>query len=131
VFQVTQSQTAATHGKGLAEIDARPRFTVRITPGGRVATSRVIPDEVALSQNYPNPFNPVTTIPFGLPDDDVVSLEIFDLLGRRVSRLLDHEQMSAGWHEVQFEAGYLTSGTYLVRVQTERWSAVRRMVLLR
>ncbi len=80
-----------------------------------------LPKEVSLSQNYPNPFNPVTTIRFQLPADSDVRLEVFDLLGRRVSVLVN-ERMTAGTHEVSFNASALASGVYISRLQVAQRS---------
>lgn len=76
-----------------------------------------IPQEVTLTQNYPNPFNPTTIIKFGLPVESVVRLEVYNLLGQRVTQLAN-EPKSAGWHEVSFDASGLSSGVYLYRLQT-------------
>jgi parallel beta-helix repeat protein len=73
-----------------------------------------LPDNFALKGNYPNPFNPVTVIPFTLPMQADVLIEVFDISGRRVARLTDR-QYEAGHHQVSFDAGSLASGVYLIR----------------
>ena len=99
--------------------------------GGEVlAESEAVPSSFALEGNYPNPFNPTTTIPFALPEASQVTLAVYDLLGRRVAVLVERE-MAAGRHEAVFEAGHLSSGVYLVRMQTEGFSQVRRMTLVK
>lgn len=67
--------------------------------------------------NYPNPFNPSTTISYRLPADTQVTLEIFNLLGKRVRTLVDTRQQ-AGTYQVVFDAGSLASGIYLYRLTT-------------
>jgi hypothetical protein len=67
--------------------------------------------------NYPNPFNPSTTISYRLPADTQVTLEIFNLLGKRVRTLVDTRQQ-AGTYQVFFDAGSLASGIYLYRLTT-------------
>jgi uncharacterized repeat protein (TIGR01451 family) len=68
-----------------------------------------------LKAAYPNPFNPQTTIPFELSESTDVRLAVYDLLGREVSVLADG-MMTAGHHQVTFNAGQVPSGTYLVRM---------------
>jgi hypothetical protein len=70
------------------------------------------PTEFLLLQNYPNPFNPSTSIKFTLPVDANVSLKLFNLLGEEVVEIINSE-MTAGLHQVNFDAGDLSSGTYL------------------
>ncbi len=79
-------------------------------------TAAGLPLEFELRQNWPNPFNPSTRIRFGLPEAAEVRLEIFNVLGQRVAVLVDR-RMDAGWHEVSFDAGALSSGIYLCRIQ--------------
>ena len=73
-----------------------------------------LPKEFKLKGNYPNPFNPVTVIPFTLPMQADVLIEVFDISGRRVARITDR-QYEAGHHQVSFDAGSLASGVYLIR----------------
>lgn len=77
-----------------------------------------IPKYITLSQNYPNPFNPSTNIVFELPGMYEVRLEVFDVLGRKVTELVNGT-MQAGRHEVVFDAGRLSSGVYVYRLQVE------------
>lgn len=74
------------------------------------------PVDYAVHQNYPNPFNPTTTLSFTLADEALVSLSVYDMLGREVARLSDREEFSAGENEVEFDAGLLPSGVYFYRV---------------
>ena len=73
-----------------------------------------LPENFELKGNYPNPFNPVTVIPFTLPMQADVLIEVFDISGRRVARITDR-QYEAGHHQVSFDAGSLASGVYLIR----------------
>jgi outer membrane protein assembly factor BamB len=75
-----------------------------------------VPGEYGL-ENYPNPFNPSTKIRFSLPHSGRVNLSIFDLLGRIVAELMNTE-MSAGTHEVVFDARALSTGVYLSVLRT-------------
>ena len=89
-----------------------------------------VPVTMALRQNYPNPFNPTTSITFELPEASPVRLAVYDLLGREVQVLADG-RMTAGRHEVRFEAGALPSGTYLYRLETATGAVSRAMSLLK
>lgn len=77
-----------------------------------------IPQFITLEQNYPNPFNPSTVIGFGLPTADVVTLEVFDVTGRMVTRLINNESLQSGQHRAIFDASALTSGMYIYRLTT-------------
>jgi hypothetical protein len=92
-----------------------------------------MPERYTLYQNYPNPFNPATTIEFDLPEPSVVSLKVYDLLGREVETLLDNESMDEGNQEISFDAGGLSSGVYFYRllVNHGQYQQVRRMMLIK
>lgn len=89
-----------------------------------------IPQEYSLSQNFPNPFNPTTTIRFGLPVASDVRLEVFDLLGRSVTTLLN-SRLSAGYHSLEFDAKGLGSGIYFYRLHAGDFEQLRKMMLIR
>lgn len=90
-----------------------------------------IPDVLELNQNYPNPFNPTTMIEFGLPDQSRVTLEVFDILGRKVARLLNNELKNAGRYEVNFDARNLASGIYIYRITTGDTNIAKKMTILK
>lgn len=81
-------------------------------------------------QNYPNPFNPVTQIKFTLSDASHVKLEVFDMLGRRISLLLD-ETRQKGTHSVSFNGSDLPSGFYIYKVTTGSKSEAKKMLLVK
>ena len=89
-----------------------------------------IPSNYILYQNYPNPFNSTTHIEYGLPRASRVTIEIFDLLGRRVAVLVQQQQ-KAGFHQVNFDANRLASGVYLYRLRAGEVRKVRKMLLLK
>lgn len=89
-----------------------------------------LPRQLVLSQNYPNPFNAATEIRYELPERRSVSLEIFNVTGQRVASLVDGEQLE-GPHLVQWNAGNLPSGIYLVRLQAGNELATKKMALIR
>ncbi|MBN1212316.1 MAG: T9SS type A sorting domain-containing protein [candidate division Zixibacteria bacterium] len=90
----------------------------------------LLPNEFALAQNYPNPFNPSTRIEFSLPTAGQAKLEIFNILGQNVATLVN-ETLSAGNHEIEFDASNLPSGIYFYRLMHENGSATKKMVLVK
>lgn len=94
-------------------------------------TDNEIPALLELSQNYPNPFNPNTMIEFGLPGQSKVTLEVFDILGRKVATLLNNELRKAGWHRVGFDAAVLSSGIYLYRISMNDSQITMKMTVLK
>ena len=86
--------------------------------------------QYVLEQNFPNPFNPSTSIRYTLPRNARVDLEVFNILGERVSRLVQEEQARGG-HQITFDAGGLPSGIYFCRLRTTEGVLTRRMVLAR
>ena len=89
-----------------------------------------LPDRFALAQNYPNPFNPLTTIEFALPTATRVQIDVFDLRGRRVTRLLDGS-LPAGRHSVKWDATGVASGAYFYRIEAGDFVQTRRMILVK
>lgn len=68
-----------------------------------------------LSQNYPNPFNPITKINFTIPKSEVVRIEVYDILGRKIKTILNEYKL-AGTYEVEFDANKLPSGVYFYKM---------------
>jgi hypothetical protein len=95
-----------------------------------------IPNDFKLYQNYPNPFNPLTKIKFGIPLDsrlrgnDIVSLRVYDVLGREVATLVN-EQIKPGTYEVEFDGTNYPSGVYFYNLITDAFTETRKMVLLK
>jgi len=89
-----------------------------------------IPDKYELSQNYPNPFNPVTKINFGIPRQGMVTLKIYDILGREVMKLIN-EVKPAGYYTIDFDGSGLSSGVYFYKLEVNGFSDVKRMVLIK
>jgi murein DD-endopeptidase MepM/ murein hydrolase activator NlpD len=88
------------------------------------------PFKFQLLQNYPNPFNPATTISYSISESGLVSLKVFDLLGREISRLVDEFQ-HAGIYSVNFNGTDLASGIYFYELKEGKFSVVKKMVLMR
>ncbi|MBK6507100.1 MAG: T9SS type A sorting domain-containing protein [Ignavibacteria bacterium] len=90
----------------------------------------LIPKTYDLSQNYPNPFNPVTTIKYQIPEAGSVNLVIYDILGREISTLVNTFQ-AAGYYEMRFDATDVASGVYFYRLKTEKFSDLKKMIILK
>ncbi len=104
--------------------------------GGGVVTSiqdehSSLPNDFELMQNFPNPFNPTTKIRFTLPEAGLVKIEIYDILGQRVARLLNNE-LSSGIHEVNFDGSRLASGMYIYTIEVkDKFFKAKKMMLLK
>jgi len=103
---------------------------VIVPPTGITPVGSTLPKVYSLSQNYPNPFNPVTKINFALPKQGMVTLKIYDVLGREV-RSLVNEVKSAGNYSVDFNASEFASGVYFYRLESEGFSNIKRMMLIK
>ena len=82
-----------------------------------------------LYHNYPNPFNPTTTIRYEIPQDGVVTIKIYDILGQEVATLLN-EFKKADRYEVEFNAAGLASGVYIYRIKVNDFIESKKMILL-
>jgi Secretion system C-terminal sorting domain len=83
-----------------------------------------------LHQNYPDPFNPTTTIAYGIPVNCRVTINLYDLLGRKIKTLIDADEQR-GYHIVLFDATGLASGTYFYRIEAGRYRQTKKVILLR
>lgn len=92
--------------------------------------SSEIPANYKLSQNYPNPFNPTTNIEFSLPEKSFVKLNVFDINGRQISQLVN-ENLSAGTFKYDFNAENHPSGTYFYKLETDKFSETKKMILMK
>ncbi len=98
---------------------------------GSGETANAMPERYALHPVYPNPFNPTATLKYDLPEPARVTMTVYNVLGREVAKLIDGEMESAGYHSVHFDGGRLAAGVYFVRFESEAYSKVRKMVLLK
>ena len=104
-----------------------------------ITTSLDEPNQVErsyyLNQNFPNPFNPTTAISFGLNEKQRVHLEIFDIMGRLIRKLLDAD-MQPGEHEISWDGrnqsgNNVAAGIYFYHIRAGAYSDSKKMVLMR
>ncbi|MFZ1322558.1 MAG: T9SS type A sorting domain-containing protein [Ignavibacteria bacterium] len=88
------------------------------------------PERFLLSQNYPNPFNPTTKIMYSIPVSGNVAIKIFDITGREIKSLLN-EFRNAGSYEVEFDGSSLASGVYYYKLETNNFSEIKKMILIK
>jgi hypothetical protein len=84
----------------------------------------------SLEQNYPNPFNPSTQIKYSIAEAGLVSIKVFDILGREVSNLVNKQQ-AAGSYTVDFNAQNLATGVYIYRIESGKFQATKKMMLIK
>jgi len=94
-----------------------------------------IPDQFAVHQNYPNPFNPITSLRYDLPEDGLVNIIIYDMMGRMVKTLVNSSQ-TAGYKSIIWNATNnrnepVSAGLYLYTIQAGEFRQTRKMVLLK
>ena len=97
--------------------------------------SSLTDEEFRLNQNYQNPFNPVTSLRYDLPEDGLINITIYDMMGRVVKTLVNGSQ-TAGFKSVQWDATNdrnepVSSGLYLYTIQAGEFRQTRKMVLLK
>lgn len=91
-----------------------------------------LPNKVTLNKNYPNPFNPTTQIEFSLPNAERVTLDVFNIMGRKVATLINNATRNAGLNSVTFDASSLSSGVYFYRLSlTSGRQITRKMMLIK
>lgn len=105
-------------------------FLIDGTPLDINKSAEQVPASFRLSQNYPNPFNPSTTLQFELPEKANVQLTIYNYLGEKIATLLN-QVMDSGYHSIQWNAAQYPSGVYFYEMRTEKFSAVKKLVLMK
>ena len=131
-YRVTQSRSfrfwiETLYDYGVA--DTSNNFRITIDLSARQIGSAV-PAEFYLRQNYPNPFNPLTVIEYGLPKAAPVTLEVFDVLGRKVA-VVQSGLQQPGVYRAELNGALWSSGVYYCRLQAGEFERVRKMLLMR
>ncbi len=111
-------------------INGGNKILLKYTELAAVGDEEEMPAEFMLEQNYPNPFNPSTKIKFEVPNSSVVSIIVYDVLGREVQELLN-EFKPAGSYEIIFDGTGLPSGVYFYKLQSENFIQTKKMLLVR
>jgi hypothetical protein len=88
------------------------------------------PQRFQLSQNFPNPFNPSTKISFSIPEEEYVSLKVFNSLGEEVVELVS-DNITAGNYSISFDASGLTSGVYFYQLIAGSFTEIKKMMLIK
>jgi hypothetical protein len=118
-------------GKGSVRISALLQGGISVKLGDVAAVPKVF----ALSQNYPNPFNPSTRFTVDVPRGAVVDVTVYDILGRKITTLMSGQQ-GAGSHQMEWDGRdglgmSVPTGIYFVRMQSDNFSAVRKIMLMK
>lgn len=97
------------------DLDGKVSYSEPVKVEFTTGVATETPASYSLSQNFPNPFNPSTQIDIALPKDGLVSLVVYDVLGREMAQLA-HGPYAAGYHSARWNAGSLASGVYYARL---------------
>ena len=103
-------------------------FSIGVVSAGELGEN--IPKEYGIEQNYPNPFNPVTSIRYSIPEAGLVTLKIYNSIGKQILSLVN-EVKQAGYYNLKFDATLLPSGVYFYRLQAGKFAETKKMVLLK
>ncbi|MCE1165116.1 MAG: T9SS type A sorting domain-containing protein, partial [Bacteroidetes bacterium] len=103
---------------------------IKYTGPSSVGNETGVAESFKLSQNYPNPFNPSTAINFSLAKSGFVTLKVYNSLGKEVATLIN-ENMTAGSHEVTYNASELNSGIYFYRLTANGMTDTKKMMLVK
>ena len=129
-FVEWQGDVTGTDNPATITVSDKKDVTAVFSPLTDVDESTNIPLEYSLKQNYPNPFNPSTTIAFSLKQNGLTTLIVYDVLGRKVSTVVNRE-MNAGNYNINFDASKLSSGIYYYQIKSGDFLATKKMMLLK
>ena len=100
-----------------------------------VNNDRLINTYYILHENYPNPFNPITTLRYNLPEDALVNINIYDMMGRQVRTLVNSQQTvgfkSVQWNAINDKGTPVSAGIYLYSIEAGQFRQTKKMVLLK
>jgi len=131
---ISYSQSFDANGNGCYTIPTPGSLNGECVTLSTLQTA-IPPREYSLSQNYPNPFNPTTQIRYDLPEDALVSISIYDVMGRKIKSLSNANQ-TAGYHSLQWDATNdigegVSAGMYIYTIQAGEYRSTKKMVLLK
>jgi len=125
-FFEDENLSAGTYQYRLKQIDMDGTFEYLSEVEAEISPLK----DFSLEQNFPNPFNPTTLIRFQLPEESLVVLKVYDILGKEIIELLN-ENKEAGVHQIEFNAQNLPSGTYIYRISAGDKIENKKMMLLK
>ena len=129
-FKEWQGDVTGNNNPATVTMDDNKTVTAVFQVATGLQDTRNVPLKYALYQNFPNPFNPTTTIAFDLKESGRVTLTVFDVLGREVAKVID-KRMKAGRYKVVFYVPRLASGVYFYRIKAGRFTAIKKMLLVK
>ena len=123
---------ALVAGSSLAELQSNADLAAAVYQSGVVGVKvdNISLDDFNLMQNYPNPFNPITTIKYSIAKPEIVTLKVYDILGKEISTLVN-DFKTAGSYEVNFDASQYSSGMYLYKLTAGNYIKVKKMILMK
>jgi hypothetical protein len=101
-----------------------------VNKAGKKGTSNMAELNYTIDQNYPNPFNPITQIKYSIKENGLVSIRVYDVLGKEVAVLIKEEQL-AGEHRVNFDGSNLSSGIYFYTITAKDFHQTKKMLLVK
>ena len=112
-------------GKGEIEIEGDiSELTIKKSKSNQVST------EFILSPAYPNPFNPVTMVQISIPELTHMKINIYDVRGRLVKKLID-DDLDSGLHNIKWNASDVSSGMYFLQLDTDSYNKVEKLMLIK
>ena len=131
-FQITHNQLCTPYPECIEDYVGYQDTT---NCGQVSITEQILPITYELYNPYPNPFNPVTTLRYDLPEDALVNITIYDMMGRVVKTLIN-DQQTAGYRSIQWNAtnntgSPVSAGIYLYMIQAGDFRQTKKMVLLK
>ena len=96
-----------------------------------VQESISLPDRPSIHSLYPNPFNPYLMVSYSLPSETTVSISIYNMLGEKVSTLINDRYLMSGFHRVSWDASAFPSGMYFVKIKTSTIIETKKALLLK
>jgi photosystem II stability/assembly factor-like uncharacterized protein len=95
-----------------------------------IKIGNTIPDNYNLSQNYPNPFNPKTIFRYSIPENGIVNIRVYNILGKEVETVVN-EKLNPGNYEVTFDGSSFPSGIYFYSLVTDNFKSTKKMMLIK
>ena len=90
-----------------------------------------LPKTYAIHQNYPNPFNPITTLRYGLPEDAMVNITIYDMMGRIVNENQSSGYKILQWNATNYSEQPVSTGVYIYTIKAGNFAQTKKMILLK